>query len=426
MNILVFLILFIVPNILHSQWIQQRNYIPKMNTGRTIDASDKNSAAFYSTLISGEQGFYMTLDGGQTWNPRIIPEGFVSDICMINRDTLWYCTTSASMYLSTDGGLNWEKQNISSYGLGYIEVFDKFYGVAAGEGNSANQLSIFRTASLGVGWNRISNPTNLVFVDWRTIDFVDYNTGYFYSNTNKQKLYKSTDGGTNWVQTNFPEVSAQLIKFYNKDIGIACGADWDRKKFIIYRTFDGGNFWETISTNMPGTVMSDIEYLPENPNFIWFLSYNDLFFSKNGGVDWSKHELSNGNLMGRDIVFADEQNGWILCDDGIIYYTANNGGIVTDVNYLPSSIPDNYNLYQNYPNPFNPATVISYSLPREGFVSLRVYDILGNEVAELANEQKSAGTYRVDFNADNLSSGVYFYRIKIDGFAQAKKMIIQK
>jgi hypothetical protein len=130
--------------------------------------------------------------------------------------------------------------------------------------------------------------------------------------------------------------------------------------------------------------------------------------------------------MGRDIVFADEQNGWILCDDGIIYYTANNGGIVTDVNYLPSSIPDNYNLYQNYPNPFNPATVISYSLPREGFVSLRVYDILGNEVAELANEQKSAGTYRVDFNADNLSSGVYFYRIKIDGFAQAKKMIIQK
>jgi hypothetical protein len=90
------------------------------------------------------------------------------------------------------------------------------------------------------------------------------------------------------------------------------------------------------------------------------------------------------------------------------------------------TIPADFVLEQNYPNPFNPATVISYSLPREGFVSLRVYDILGNEVAELVNEQKSAGTYKVNFTAENLSSGVYFYTLEAGGKKLTNKMLYLK
>ena len=77
-----------------------------------------------------------------------------------------------------------------------------------------------------------------------------------------------------------------------------------------------------------------------------------------------------------------------------------------------SEIPDDYNLSQNYPNPFNPSTIITYQLPESGFVSLKVFDVLGNEVAKLVDENKQSGSYEVVFNASNLPSGVYFYTLK--------------
>ena len=75
-------------------------------------------------------------------------------------------------------------------------------------------------------------------------------------------------------------------------------------------------------------------------------------------------------------------------------------------------IPKEYALHQNYPNPFNPSTTISYDLPKEGLVKIRIYDLAGREVKTLVNELKSAGRYSVSFNGGNLASGVYFYRIE--------------
>ena len=88
--------------------------------------------------------------------------------------------------------------------------------------------------------------------------------------------------------------------------------------------------------------------------------------------------------------------------------------------------PRTYSLEQNYPNPFNPTTRIKYSIPQASQTSLKIYDILGNEVAELVNQEKPAGTYEVEFNASSLSSGVYFYKLKSGSFIQTKKMVILK
>jgi hypothetical protein len=88
--------------------------------------------------------------------------------------------------------------------------------------------------------------------------------------------------------------------------------------------------------------------------------------------------------------------------------------------------PTSYSLAQNYPNPFNPVTTIKYQLPVSGRVSLKVYNILGKEIATLVDEEKSAGTYSVTFDAGKLSSGIYFYRIQAGNFVQAKKMILLK
>jgi hypothetical protein len=88
--------------------------------------------------------------------------------------------------------------------------------------------------------------------------------------------------------------------------------------------------------------------------------------------------------------------------------------------------PLTYNLEQNYPNPFNPSTTISYSIPASSFVTLKVFDILGNEISSLVNEEMSAGNYEVEFNAVNLPSGVYFYRLQTANFVETRKMVLMK
>jgi hypothetical protein len=88
------------------------------------------------------------------------------------------------------------------------------------------------------------------------------------------------------------------------------------------------------------------------------------------------------------------------------------------------SVPSNYLLYQNYPNPFNPTTIINYSVPETEFVTLKVYDVLGNETATLVKEEKAAGNYEVSFSATNLPSGIYFYRLQAGDFLDIKKMVL--
>jgi hypothetical protein len=90
------------------------------------------------------------------------------------------------------------------------------------------------------------------------------------------------------------------------------------------------------------------------------------------------------------------------------------------------TVVNSFNLQQNYPNPFNPSTKITYSIPEPGLVSIKVFDILGRQVAELVNKQQSAGSYTVDFNAQNLSAGVYLYKIESGSFQASKKMILMK
>jgi len=89
-------------------------------------------------------------------------------------------------------------------------------------------------------------------------------------------------------------------------------------------------------------------------------------------------------------------------------------------------LPEEFILYQNYPNPFNPGTSIRYAVGSRKFVSLKVYDILGNEVAALVNEEKPEGDYEVTFNASALASGVYFYTLIAANYTASKKMMLLK
>ncbi len=112
-------------------------------------------------------------------------------------------------------------------------------------------------------------------------------------------------------------------------------------------------------------------------------------------------------------------------DRTILDFTATTDPAVS-VSESEHNLLNSYYLHQNYPNPFNPSTRINYNVGEPGLVQLKIYNVLGVEVATLVNEQQNSGNYTADFNAARLSSGVYFYSLSVNNFTQTRKMILEK
>jgi hypothetical protein len=142
------------------------------------------------------------------------------------------------------------------------------------------------------------------------------------------------------------------------------------------------------------------------------------------GNTWNPLDHQFHNLIN---LYIYDNKIWAATTDGL-YFNQLQPSVVEPVN-----VPDKFILEQNYPNPFNPSTKISWQSSTDGHQSLKVYDVLGNEVATLVDEFKEAGNYEINFDASSLSSGVYFYRIAINwdklqsgSFVETKKMILTK
>ncbi len=143
------------------------------------------------------------------------------------------------------------------------------------------------------------------------------------------------------------------------------------------------------------------------------ISYEDLRINENGYFYDNQEKILYVQIKGST------DSSYSITGEGVVLNTDNNGKI----------LPDDYVLEQNYPNPFNPSTIIKYSIPSVGTslmksVQLKVYDVLGNEIATLVDEFKEPGTYQVEFNASGLSSGIYFYRLQSGNFLKTKKMVL--
>ncbi|OGU60617.1 MAG: hypothetical protein A2455_07335 [Ignavibacteria bacterium RIFOXYC2_FULL_35_16] len=158
------------------------------------------------------------------------------------------------------------------------------------------------------------------------------------------------------------------------------GHDFEVQHNVVRRTLYGGNYWAD-------------RFLQDSTKIIWVAEYEAI-------------EPDSSSLIFR--VFVDMITG----------------ELITGVQEPRVSVPLGYSLSQNYPNPFNPTTTINYSVPKQSFVTIKIYDALGREVSILVNEEKSVGTYSVEFNASGISSGVYFYQIKTNEFVQTKKMLL--
>jgi hypothetical protein len=167
-----------------------------------------------------------------------------------------------------------------------------------------------------------------------------------------------------------------------------------------------------------------------------------IYYSTDNGNNWKylSNGLPNNNVF--QSLFVNDSNIFVGSDfSGMWHYPLSQ--LITGVTNVKSKIPQGFELKQNYPNPFssrggsayggNPSTIISYQLPmislptgQAGFVTLKVYDVLGREVKILVNEYQTAGTHSLTFNANGLPSGIYFYRISAGSYSDTKKLVLLK
>lgn len=280
---------------------------------------------------------------------------------------------------TTNGGINWTQQ--LSLGLNnptHIYFYNKDIGFTAGG-------VLYKTTNSGVNW---FNTNQTGFGD---MHFIDETTGW--------KCYgpmqKTTDGGLSWVTQTLPSGGyislAQILSFsvLNKDTIWGCNGNVQypngQSRGMIYTTTNGGTNW---LYQVPDTSINIYRYY-----YIQFI---------NKSIGWVYGGLS-----------------------GI--HTKVGGDPLTAISPVTSQIPQQYNLYQNYPNPFNPNTAIAYQISKAGYINIKVFNIQGKEIALLVNERKNAGSYEINFNAQNLTSGIYFYSLSIDGKpVETKKMMLVK
>ena len=219
-------------------------------------------------------------------------------------------------------------------------------------------------------------------------------------------LKKSTDQGLTWsdikIVNNDNSGRPQFYPWMCIDpvTGVMYIVYYDRRNTIgtmtevyVARSTDGGETFHNYLVSNAAFETSKDEFLGDYINII---AYNGKAYAV-----WTQT-----NQFGRNIVLA-------KIDESTLD--------VTD-----HKIITNFSLYQNYPNPFNPATIISYNIPEKSFISLKIYDVLGNEIRVLVNEEKPSGFYEEEFNASGLTSGIYFYKLNTGKYSDVKKMILLK
>lgn len=205
----------------------------------------------------------------------------------------------------------------------------------------------------------------------------------------------------------------------------------------IYASDDGGESWEAVAGNLEeypdgsgnGPSVRWVSAVKVDTTFICFAGTSTGLYSTSEfdgmNTEWVKEgENVIGNSVVSMIKTRNSDGTVLLSTHGSgVYYTQIEDGITSVEN---ENLDKKFELAQNYPNPFNPSTTIKYSVPGASHVELTVYDLIGREVAQLVNETKSAGSYEVKFDASDLASGTYVYRLKTGNYSTSKKMLLVK
>jgi photosystem II stability/assembly factor-like uncharacterized protein len=331
-------------------------------------------------------------------------------------------STPDKVVRSTDYGLTWNtilSYNFSSYGQPLEmdqNIPGTFYyapdGSATGFFKSTDNGATFASVSSS---NPFTSPCDIIAM-WDSSEVL-------YVGDDGADIYKSSNNGVNWTLVK-PNSSSEVPSMCNSvfDPTICYATTWGSSQ--VYRTLNSGDNWSVVSNNSGSGWGSDLCH--EDPTVVLTGNYGtQAYLTTNGGASFFN---INSGLGGAGAGIMVPERGWMLNMQTSTLYKLNitYSVLTSSEESQLTSIADSYELSQNYPNPFNPSTVIRFSVPKAGSVSLKVYDQLGKEVATLSNGFRNIGSYEVKFDASRLSSGVYFYSFAGEGFSATKKMLLVK
>jgi photosystem II stability/assembly factor-like uncharacterized protein len=380
-----------------------------------------------------------TVDGGATWTPvngNLTSEDFFNISAVDAQMAVTTTSTASGTYLfrTTNGGASWDTVYYQDGGfLDAIHMYDANDGIAVGD-PVGGKWTVLKTTDGGATRARIATEPDQVGGEWGAVNglsTIGKTHIWFSQGTATNRNYRSTDGGLTWASSTVPWSSgfSPAIHFNDEMYGVAARSNGT----AAARSTDGGATWTAITIPSSGSIYGvwgsgldfyitrgEKVYRSTDRGVTWELTYN-------GGISLLTH--MNMVTLGAGTV------GWAIGSSGGI--TSYNGTLTGVEDHVVQQLPVSYDLLQNYPNPFNPATTISYALPEAAFVTLRIFNVLGQEVAQLVSEVQSAGVQTLRWEGRTnaglqVASGVYFYRLEakpVNGgsaFTSIKKMLLLK
>jgi photosystem II stability/assembly factor-like uncharacterized protein len=383
---------------------------------RSVSIYDNQSAIAVGNTKTGTGVAIKTMDGGVNWSQIFTTNVNLYDVDFADENigmTVGHNTTIYKLLTTTNSGVDWTTRSYAGY-YESVNLFNKNIAAAVGRDGV-----IMTTSNGGADWiQRNSGTTNhlskVCLTGIKTGVAVGSNGTILTTNNSGESWTLQNSGVTDWLRdVSFSDISRGAVVGDNGTILRTTdqGITWIKQK---------SGTWE----NLNGVVFSD------SVNGITVGSFGTIMITSDGGENWIKQKI-NSRIDFYDVSIKDSL---VLCvgDSATIYRYSkwiyidqppDSGDLPPDSTI---QIPTEYKMDQNYPNPFNSLTNINYSIPVKSTVILKVFDLLGRESATLANKEKPAGVYNVEFKNNNLSSGIYFYRLQAGSFVETKKMILLK
>jgi photosystem II stability/assembly factor-like uncharacterized protein len=300
---------------------------------------------------------------------------------------------------------------------------------------------LYRTTDGANNWSPISgnlalnSPSTPRYGTLSTIAVSPSNPDVIYVGTDDSKVWVTTDLGNNWTDISadlpFRWVTRVVVDPEDESTVYATfsGLKWGDAVPRVFRSTDYGATWINISGNLPDAPVNAFAIDNSDNNTLYVGNDVGVFYTQNLGATWEVLGAGLPIISVYDMKIHPTENYLAIGTHGRSMYKIDLNDVTGVPDYSKNNLPSQFVLYENYPNPFNPTTKIKFTVPvgNENVRSLlRIYDILGNEIALLVHEQKSPGTYEVEWNAVNQPSGVYFYSLSIGNQIQSKKMLLLK
>jgi photosystem II stability/assembly factor-like uncharacterized protein len=367
-----------------------------------------------------------TTDAGASWGVQTAPGGTkdLTSMSMIDERVGYIVGKKGTILKTVDGGVTWVSQkngtqNWTRKDLLNVLFTDASTGIAAGKGGV-----ILKTLNGGSSWAVTPSRGITAMND---IAFLDLLHGWAVGN--RGAISKSSDGGSSWipVKSNGKNVTTSAlsrVSFSDPLHGWAVGSS------VVLSTSDGGATW----TSYPLARKRTFSNLHVGPNgFGAAVATNgSVVFLQPGGI--INVSVSTTAHPMNDICFVNASNAFAAGADGsVLRMSAGNPALTLPIADAQERIPASFTLKQNYPNPFNPITSIEYTIPEPARVTIKIYNLLGQEVTTLFDDVVDAGENAAEWDAGGAASGVYFCRVTAAGldhrehtFSAVKKMVLMK